>query len=92
MSHIRAGQLRINWFKNQRKLLNNRIVRFLNAYGIKDYKDDLVMNYVLFQMHICEFYTAESYREYVSIAKDFEELKTVGGKLNRLLTLSKTKV
>ena len=76
--------IRSRCYESRKEQLNKRMIRFLNAYGIKDYGDDIMMNNVLLQMRIEEFHSDYAYNEFLSIARDFHELQRIGARVIRL--------
>lgn len=84
MEQSPAERIRASCFNSRKEQLNNRVVNFLAAYGLPNYGDDLVMNIVLIQLRVDNFYCEEGKIAYKEILKDYWELENISRRILRL--------
>ena len=80
-------QLRTNCFYLRKEKLNRRMINYLNAYGIPNAGDNIVMNLIYMQMLVDDFYSYEGMREFNDIILEYHNLQDIG---RRVLSLRKS--
>ena len=84
MKQSPAERIRANCFNRRKEQLNSRVRKFLSAYGLPNYGDNLVMNMVIMQLQIDDFYCEEGKIAYKEILRDYWDLQSISDRVLRL--------